>query len=789
MNGSSFGRRVVAALAAAAAVGTLAATPTAALGAGTALEVDTAPAAPAAPDARMRTFDPAEFADRAAQLPPGLTEAVRRDLDLSAEEYLATAAAARLAGDVVGSLGDVVRSAWLDGQTLHVAVTDRGAAVAARSAGAEVRVGDVLADALGAARAQDKLAYIDRAAERVVAVGAEVRGAPVGQVRISAQSGDHRGGGGFAVSDLLADYHCSTAFAGTDADGDPRLLTAGHCAAGPSGAFGAEVRELAPPAPLSTVAAPAWPGLIGDELGEYVPDSVAFGGGRDAALLEVDGDGDGERDVRPEVAAWSPGAGDEPALTVHDSVAAVAGMPVCSAGVASGWTCGHVLDAQATVAVSGQAVTGFLFDACVLPGDSGGAVLAGQYALGLNSGSTWTGPTCADGDPAAGGDDLAVGYAISGGTDSVEALYGDRFDLAVRVGRPEVTAPADGAVAGPHPTITGTADAAAGAVVTVRIDDGPTVEAPVGPAGRWSAIVGEPLDPGTHEYEATTSLRPAASDRTVTSRETTGEFEVAAVAGLGVSWPAPGHVSPDGRLAFEGTGQPGATVRLTVGGEELATTTVDADGLWSLRAGPARPTGRFDAVLTQHLAEGFAAAAGSGSSGGPATASSATTPESGTDEAVTVANVGVAPSAPVVSAPLGGIPADGAGTLMGAGLPGAVVSVRVAASGADVSAAPALSAQAAADGTWTVRLDAPLSAGRHVVVATQSVDDLTSEPSEPVVLEVAADLAPPAGDTHRAVAGDGDSNLPGGALAAALGILVAGGAVAATLAWRRRAAH
>lgn len=775
MDGSSFARRI--ALAAgvfAVAAGTVAAATPAA-----ALEVDTTPAAPAA---RMHTFDPAEFAGRAAQLPPGLAEAVRRDLDLSPEEYLATAAAARLAGEVVGSLGDAVRSAWLDGQTLHVAVTDRSQAIAARSAGAEVQVGDVLADALTAARAQDKLAYVDREAERVVAVGASVRGAPVGQARISAQSGDdHRGGSGFAVDDGAADYHCSTAFSGTGDDGDPLLLTAGHCTAGPEGPFTSGARELAPPAPLSAEAEP-WPGLIGAGLGEFVPGSAAFGDGRDAALLTVNGD------VAPEVAAWSPGPGDEPALAVHDSIAPVAGAPVCSAGVASGWTCGHVLDAQVTVPVSGQAVTGFLFDACVLPGDSGGAVVTGQYALGLNSGSTWTGPTCADGDPAAAGDDVAVGYAISGPA-GVEELYGDGFDLTVRVGRPEVTAPADGAVTGRTPTLTGTADAAEGAVVTVDIDDGPTVEATVGPAGRWSATVDQQLDPGTYEYEATTSLRPATGDRRVTSGATTGEFEVAAVADLGVSWPAPGHVSADGRLDFGGTGQPGATVRLTVGGEMLATTTVGDDGTWSLRA--ARPAGRFDAVLTQHLGEGFAA---SGTEDGTGAASASTLSasggiEAGGDEVVTVAGVGVAPGAPVVSTPPGAIAAADAATVRGAGLPGADVSVRVAASGADVAAAPELRTEAGADGSWTVRLDPPLATGRHVVVATQTLDDLTSEPSEPVVLEVADGGSPGSGANRAATRDDSGAGLPGGALAAAAGIVAAGAAVAATVARRRRSTH
>ncbi|WP_053203240.1 S1 family peptidase [Jiangella muralis] len=756
MDATSLGRRLLGVAAAFVVAGGVLAT----AGPATALEVDTTPAAP---EVRMRAYDAADFADQAVQLPAGLTEAIRRDLGQSPEEYLATAAAARQAGRVVDSLGDTVRSAWLDGQTLHVAVTGRGATIAARNAGAEVQVGDVLADALAAARAQNKLAYIDRAAERVVAVGAGVRGEPVRQVRLSARSDEHVGGTGVAVRAPLADYHCSAAFAGADAHGSPRLLTAGHCGVGADGPFTTGVDAVTPDAPLSTVEPLEWPGLIGDPLGEYVQDSVTFGDGHDAALISVDGD------VLPEVAGWGRDA-DDTALAVHDSARALAGAPVCAAGVASGWNCGRILDARTTVPVSGQDVTGFLFDACVLPGDSGGAITAGTYALGLSSGSTWPGSTCADGDPVAGGDDLSVGYALT----DVEALYGADWDLAVRVGAPEVAAPADDAPAGPTPTFTGTADAAAGAVVTVEIEDGPELEAEVGATGRWSAPVGGALEPGTYSYTARTTLRPATGDDPVTSAETTGEFEVAERAGLGVSWPAPGHVSPDGRLAFEGTGQSGAAVILTVGGEELARTTVGADGTWSLRADSARPAGRFDAVLTQEADDAAAVQPGAGTTE-PAAAS------------VTVAGVGVAPGAPVVSTPRGRIAATDAGALSGAGVPGAAVSVRVADAAADVADAPELTTEAGADGAWTVQLDATLPAGRHVVVATQSVDDLTSEPSAPVTVDVTATARSAGGlDGPADPASDGDDGLPGSVLAAAAGIVLAGVAVAGALAWRRR---
>ncbi|SDT51202.1 hypothetical protein [Jiangella sp. DSM 45060] len=755
MHATSLGRRLLGVAAAFVVAGGVLAT----AGPAAALEVDTTPAAP---DVRMRVYDAADFADRAAELPAGLAEAIRRDLGQSPEEYLATAAAARQAGRVVDSLGDTVRSAWLDGQTLHVAVTDRGATIAARNAGAEVQVGDVLADALAAARAQDKLAYIDRAAERVVAVGAGVRGEPVRQVRLSAQSGEQVGGTGVAVRAPLADYHCSAAFTGSGPDGAPRLLTAGHCGAGADGPFTTGIDAVPPDAPLSTVEPRDWPGLIGDPLGDYVEDSITFGDGHDAALISVDGD------VRPEVAGWGPDA--DSALAVHDSVGALAGAPVCAAGGASGWNCGHILDARTTVPVSGQDVTGFLFDACVLPGDSGGAVTIGTYALGLSSGSTWPGPTCAGGDPAAGGDDLSVGYALS----DAEALYGADWDLGVRVGAPQVAAPADDAAAGPTPTFTGTADAAAGAVVTVEIEDGPELEAEVGVTGRWTAPVGAALEPGTYSYTARTTLRPATGDDPVTSAETTGEFEVAERAGLGVSWPAPGHVSPDGRLAFEGTGQPGAVVALTVGGEELARTTVGADGTWSLRADSARPAGRFDAVLTQETDDAAAVQPGAGTTSPSAPAS------------VTVAGVGVAPGAPVVRAPRGRVSVTDAGTLSGAAAPGAAVSVRVAEAAADVADAPELTTEAGADGAWTLHLDAPLPAGRHVVVATQSVDDLTSEPSSPVTVDVAATSRSAGGLEGATSPTPTDDGLPGGVLAAAGGIVLAGVAVAAALAWRRR---
>ncbi|TDE14997.1 Ig-like domain-containing protein [Jiangella asiatica] len=713
MSASLFGRRAATALVCVLGLG-VAAPVTAALPA-SALDVGSAPAAPAG---RMQDLDPADFTTAAAELPAGLVDAVRRDLDLSPEQYLAAAAAARQAGQVVAALGDVVRSAWLEGRTLHVAVADRADAAAVEATGAEVHVGDPLADALAAARAQNKLAYIDRAAERVVPVEATVEGEPVGQLGLFARDGEHehRGGSGFAVSDLLSDYYCSTGFTGTNADGDPLLLTAGHCGGSTEGLFTSPVQELTPPTPLASDPAGDWPALIGPEIGAYVPDSFVFGDGRDAGLIELTKDDDV---LAPEVAAWSPASATEAEpLRVYDSIDAIAGAPACSAGVTSGWSCGRVLDAQTTVPVSGQQVTGFVLDTCVLPGDSGGAVVVGNYALGINSGSTWQGPTCADGET-----NVSLGYAVSGGTENAEALYGEDWELLIHVGTPVITSPADHGVVGATPTLTGTVRAAAGATVTVTVDDGPTLRSTVGPTGRWSATADEPLEPGTYEYEVTVSHRTATGDTVTESAPVEGTFEVAEQAGLSVGWPSSGQVAGTGQPTFEGTGEPGATVTLAVGDDVHGTATVQDDGTWSLTPDDSLAAGRFDAVLSQEAGDA--------------------------STSVTVADIGVTPGPPVITSPRAGDEIGPQHTFTGVGVVGATVSLRVTTDGdrdPSAAASSAVSARTDEEGVWEIRLDGPLAPGQQVVIATQTVDDVASQPSRSVAFEVTRAQARTGGD-------------------------------------------
>lgn len=724
----------------------------------------------------MQTFQPDDLTEQAERLPTGLVEAVRRDLGLSAKEYLANAAAAKLAGEVVASLGDSIRSAWLEGQNLHVTVGDEADTARARSAGAEVHAGDGLTDALAAARAQNKIAYIDRQAGEVVPVDVALRGEPVGEPRLLAQS-NWRGGDGFAVSDLLMDYHCSTGFTGTSADGDPRVLTAGHCGSTEDGLLTSPASTLELPGIISGSEglADTWPQHIGDEVGELDSESFAFGEGKDVGLLDLTAD---DWQILPEVSSSggaAPASADDSGLRILDTIDAVAGAPACSTGVTSGWTCGQILDAQAQVPVSGENVTGFLFDACVLPGDSGGAVTVGQYALGINSGSTWRGLSCDDGSVDAPGGDISLGYAVSGGDDNVEALYGDDWSLLLHVGTPAVTSPGEGSTVSSTPTLSGTVEAAAGATVSVALDGESAPESPlearVSATGRWDVPIDERLDPGTYEYEVTVT-HSTAGDDTITSDTVTGTFEVDEVASLNTTWPQPGDTTASHQPTFTGTGQPGATVALRVDGEVRATTDVADDGSWTVTPEDGIGAGRFDAVLVQEV--------------------------DGASSSITVPDVGRRPSPPVITSPRPGEEVGTDHTFSGVGVVGATVTVSLRDSGGsgDPAAADASALQVRTDGEgiWEVELDSAVPTGEQTIVATQSVDDLSSEPSDAVSFAVAEpeEAAMRAdGDIGGRAKAEGDlaetGSSTGMLLPIAVALLVAGSGVA-LLARRRRSA-
>jgi LPXTG-motif cell wall-anchored protein len=181
--------------------------------------------------------------------------------------------------------------------------------------------------------------------------------------------------------------------------------------------------------------------------------------------------------------------------------------------------------------------------------------------------------------------------------------------------------------------------------------------------------------------------------------------------------PAPVITSPaDGDWTtptptITGTGEPGATVNVSVDGTPIGTTTVAGDGSWNLPVTTALAPGAHDAVATQ-------------------TVGAMTSPESNN------------PTFNVAAAPVITAPADGSSTtdrtpdIDGTGEPGAQVEVFV--DGDSIG-----TTTVAPDGTWTITPSAPLDLGEHTVDATQTDLGQLTQDAEPVTFEVIDSLAPP----------------------------------------------
>ncbi|NEE02525.1 Ig-like domain-containing protein [Phytoactinopolyspora halotolerans] len=718
-------------------------------------------------DVTMAEFEPDDFADQAAELPGGLMEAIERDLDTTAERYLAQAATAHVADDVIDSLGDLVVAAWLDHQTLHVVVESRSDQAAVAATGARVHVGDALTDAQRAAHEQGRVAYIDRTESRVVPVESELisavrRGSDLdgrrGEAGSSGETGESElsGGYGYWTRDEETAYDCTAGFTGVTDDGDTLTATAGRCTQGESGPLDGPVAlrgfPLAgDPDSDEEDSEEDEEGLLPDDLldltsdeddegheagedehdedtapgplGRFLTDTAHVGDGADAALLDVTSSA---WDLQPTVSAGAPRDGDQAAMPVYDSIKPIAGAPVCAAGASSGWTCGRVLDAGSDIPVGGSdRVNGFLIDACVLPGDGGGPIMTGHYAVGIGSGTTWNGTDCTDGG-AENGLDVAAGFAVSGGEQSLQSLYGDDWRLAVHVGAPTVTAPTDDDVTGRHPTIRGRADAAPGSTVVVTIGGSDPVEAEVGADGRWRAAVRDPLAPGRHSYSATITHTPAGAEEPLISDTVNGSFTVAEVASLVVLTPSAGEQTSNAKPRFAGTGDPGAQITLTFDDQKVSTE-VNDDGTWSVEPPDGIRAGRFDATVTQDVA--------------------------GTIDNVEVEDVGITPGAPLVSAPEEDI--DDGYVVTGTGIPGSTVALRIEPEAGDDAAvtetepatdghdsgeaelAPAdYLAQTDDTGSWQADIG-DLPPGTYSITAVQAVDDLTSPRSAATTLEIA----------------------------------------------------
>ncbi|MDF5755149.1 S1 family peptidase [Spongiactinospora sp. TRM90649] len=316
-----------------------------------------------------------------AQPPPGVVEAMRRDLGLSAAGASARLAAEERARDIAPVLRDRLASryggSWVTPQgDLVVATTDATGVAAVTSAGARAKVVaralpelDAIKSALdeaGAGRAEIRGWHVDVVTNSVVVQAADrasgealVRESGVDpsavRVEVTAERPvpyvtDVAGGD---VVRIGSSSRCVIGFMVKRGKRDG-FVTAGHC-----GKKGDLVYPLSGNIPIGVVQAASFPG--NDHLW------VALNPGW-RAIAAVRGGG------RFEI--------------ITGSAESVVGSTVCTTGLA-GWRCGTVQQRNASVTYPSGTVSGLTrTSVCSEPGDSGAPFISGTQAQGVTSGGS-----------------------------------------------------------------------------------------------------------------------------------------------------------------------------------------------------------------------------------------------------------------------------------------------------------------------------------------------------------------------------------------------------------------
>lgn len=412
-----------------------------------------------------------EFVGAAAALDPGLRAAIARDLDLSPEEYLAGAEAARGAAAVLEALdaaGVGIVDERLDGTELTIGIDDPADAALVESTGARAVIGEV--EAFDAGRAS------------------------------FAPAADAYGGDPIFYFTSSGGFRCSLGVNGTSSAGQRQLLTAGHCwAPGLTGPY--QSGKIASPsfAPAATQRT---------NVGAAVSNSFKLGGGYDTGLVAMTASG---WVAKPQALTWGGAQGAPLAstpVTVRDTTVPVAGASVCKSGSTTGWTCGTILegygDSFYRVGAGGAAydLDGIATSMCALQGDSGGPALVGTSLVGITSATGFglyqsplpTGTTpaqaCTDTPPEQ-RISLLFGMRSTRSIDyTVQKAYGSAWEPSVVVEKPVLLSPVDGDALGGSTLLTGTL-AHGGPLHRIEaIVNGVAKSVPVAADGTWSLNLG-----------------------------------------------------------------------------------------------------------------------------------------------------------------------------------------------------------------------------------------------------------------------------------------------------------
>ncbi len=443
----------------------------------------------------MEVLAASEYTDDAAELPPGLSAAIERDTGLSAAQYLANAEAGDIARGVVDALAAVVdvRGSEMQGSELVVYVADAAAAAVVEQSGATAVIGEqVLPD------------YSDV----VLNPAFELRG------------GEHYYYDGF---------RCTTGFVGTNLSAQTQILTAGHCSTGNTAFTRTQFRTQSSPFDFAPSNSPTVGGATA--LGPGLTGSFEVGSGYDHGLITIATPGNWT--PLPQITTWNYGGGSnsQSPLTVRDARAPLVNEIACKSGATTGWTCGRITQTNVATCIGGAGdnpltpdvnesrpcqegvggdyvLNGVWASICMRGGDSGGPVVVGTTAIGVNSASS------AAGGPTGRCDSSDIGVfapLYSSGSVTVNNPYGNRsaatkypdtaWQVSIGVEQPTLSNTAGGVMRFTTTTLSGTIPFGSSRHgLIVEIDGTSTFTPTVSSTGQWSVNVGS-LAPGRHTYE------------------------------------------------------------------------------------------------------------------------------------------------------------------------------------------------------------------------------------------------------------------------------------------------
>ncbi|MER2133260.1 MAG: trypsin-like serine protease [Arthrobacter sp.] len=539
---------------------------------------------------------------------------------------------------------------------------------------------------------------------------------------------------------------CSVGFNGWDPEGNPAVITAGHCTGDGSVSttlLAPDAEGEAPSTNLGTFGTSVFGGPGNSSIDPENPDPAAIG--TDIAVINSVNE---DLDLLPEVTQWNSAGLSETTTRITGMGTAVAGLPVCRSGLTTGWKCGTVSELgiflvaghnNASNPEDVRAVVGFMSDLEAAPGDSGGPVIAGSTALGVVSAGF---DTDSDGS-----------IDTVGAADLADALrYTPGYSIAAFIDAPTLDVK-DGDTVYTDQVLSGSAPA--GSVVRLSLGDSDS-ELPVAADGTWSIQV-----PRTVADGETVRISVSAANGFNKSRATVYDVvaEHSALDAPVLLSPTDGSSSVGALSTIEGLAEPGAAVEIELDSagndEEKDARTLAAAETITVAADD---SGSFSAALDEPLTPG---------------SYTLTATQDGivgkTVSAAAAAAFSVLYPAPAITSVRDGevfTEASAPGTISGTGIAGAALTLSLGEAGSETVVAE--------DGTWSVEMDA-FTPGEFTVTAVQALDGVGSA-SASATFQVTALQAAAVTRTPDGLASTGADGGSMTALLSAAGVLLLGGA-------------